>query len=156
MALIFMILGLFTSVRGLIIPRTASLNGECCFYLNAVGDMTGPVLQDQNGSNRLGGTFSQESFCLSNGELTDSLSHACGIYEDAFSCTTEVPTAQRYSLAANNTLLYDGCSNLLACPDPTLDGTFVIDSKTAKNTTGMQLLSIHVNHWRSLYVGRNC
>jgi hypothetical protein len=150
--LIFAILAFSLVSSAAVIRRETNASGECCFSVNAVGSLAGPVVQDAIGENRIGGVFPQGGYCLKDGILTDGLGHTCLIWSSSgqssqqFQCTSGVPASKPFTLTDSGYLLYDGCPKFFACPasGPTGNGSYNIYSDKLSNTTdclNIQLLA---------------
>jgi hypothetical protein len=147
------------SASAAVIHRQApSDSGVCSFVIGAVGSVNGSVVQDTIGENRVGGTYPQGNYYISNGSLIDSLHHNCVILTGTsqFQCISGNSGASNFSIADDGNLLQDGIENWFACPasGPGDDGSYNIFGDALTSTSACQPITLRSGGFNCTALGR--
>lgn len=106
-------LALAGGVSARVLPRGQD---GCCFQLKASGEQSGLVGQLGDGQNRIGGGYQPATFCISNGEITDSNGRGCVVTPpNQFQCDEGSSPTGGFSLSGEGGVQYNGNSKFYAC-----------------------------------------
>ncbi|ESZ91388.1 hypothetical protein SBOR_8240 [Sclerotinia borealis F-4128] len=141
--------------NAVVIPRQVI---PCTFYMAAVGDPNGSIVETTIGENRIGGTYPQGLYSIDAKKLTDTEGHNCSISSTTaqFQCI-QGSAVTLFTLGDNGNLLYNNTNaNWLACPatGPGEDGSFNIFTQAKKNTTGCETIQIVTGGFSCAALGR--
>ncbi|KAM0714898.1 hypothetical protein Q7P37_009363 [Cladosporium fusiforme] len=107
-------LALAGSVSARVLPR-----GEdgCCFQLKASGEQSGLVGQLGDGQNRIGGGYEPATYCINNGEITDSNGRGCILTPPTsqFQCDEGAQPTEGFSISSKGGVQYNGSGKFYAC-----------------------------------------
>jgi hypothetical protein len=152
--IIYVLLTICVSAHAAILPRQA----PCSFVMNAVSPVVnGSVVEDTIGENRIGGTYPQGNYYITNGSLVDGLGHSCVIISVSyqFQCFASTIGASDFSFADDGNLLQGGNENFFACPAPGPgdDGSYNIFGAALANTTGCAPITLRTGGFNCTALG---
>jgi hypothetical protein len=133
---------------------------KCCsFSLAAKGSPNGTVNEDIVGENQLLGASPKGEYCFLNTTLIDNQGRTCFMISpaDQFVCdVNNTPTTSRFTLSADNNLLYNGSPYYYACPytGRGSDGSYNIYSDKLSNTTGCTNITLSAGGFSCAALGR--
>jgi len=137
------------------VPRQTT---PCTFYMSAVGEPNGSIVEDTIGENRIGGGYPQGVYYMTGHTLFDGLNHNCLIWPSTlqFQCTQGVGVATNFTLADDGNLMYDASEKWFACPaaGPGNDGSYNIFSDALQNTTGCESVTLRTGGFSCAAEGR--
>jgi hypothetical protein len=153
-SLVLLALGLCAAAA--LIPRQAT---PCTFYISAVGEPNGTIVEDTIGENRIGGSYPQGVYYMNNSHsLFDSLNHNCLIWPSTlqFQCTQGAAGLTNFTLADDGNLMHDASEKWFACPaaGPGNDGSYNIFSDALQNTTGCESVTLRTGSFSCAAEGR--
>jgi hypothetical protein len=101
------------SVSASVLPRTDG----CCFQLNASGGESGTIGQLSDGQNRIGGGYAPATYCISNGEITDSSGRGCILTPPTtqLQCDVGATPTSGFSISGSGEVEYNGSGTFYAC-----------------------------------------
>ena len=101
------------SVSASVLPRTDG----CCFQLNASGGESGTIGQLYDGQNRIGGGYAPATYCISNGEITDSSGRGCILTPPTtqLQCDVGATPTSGFSISGSGEVEYSGSGTFYAC-----------------------------------------
>jgi hypothetical protein len=137
-----------------LLPRQS----PCSFSMSAVGTPNGTVVEDTIGELRIGGTYPQGNYYITNGSLFDSLQNSCLVWPNSsqLQCTSGLPSNTTFSVADDGSLLHDGVANWLACPasGPGSDGSYNIYTNAKADITGCEAITLRTGGYNCTALGR--
>ena len=153
-SLVLFALGLCASAA--LIPRQTA---PCTFYMSAVGEPNGTIVEDTIGENRIGGGYPQGVYYFNGSHsLFDGLNHNCIIWPSTFQfqCTQGAGVSTNFTLANDGNLMYDASEKWFACPaaGPGNDGSYNIFSNALQNTTGCESVTLRTGSFSCAAEGR--
>jgi len=101
------------SVSASVLPRTDG----CCFQLTASGGESGTIGQLGDGQNRIGGGYTPATYCINNGEITDSSGRGCILTPPTtqFQCDVGATPTSGFSISGSGEVEYNGSGTFYAC-----------------------------------------
>ena len=101
------------SVSGSVLPRTDG----CCFQLTASGGKSGTIGQLGDGQNRIGGGYAPATYCIQNGEITDSNGRGCILTPPTtqLQCDVGATPTKGFSISGSGEVDYNGSGTFYAC-----------------------------------------
>jgi hypothetical protein len=138
------------------IPRQTA---PCTFYMSAVGEPNGTIVEDTIGENRIGGGYPQGIYYFNGSHsLYDGLNHNCLIWPSTFQfqCTQGTAISTNFTLADDGNLIHDASEKWFACPaaGPGHDGSYNIFSDALQNTTGCESVTLRTGSFSCAAEGR--
>ncbi|TVY30671.1 hypothetical protein LHYA1_G001171 [Lachnellula hyalina] len=91
---------------------------QCTFSITASGGQSGIVGQLSDGQNRIGGSNSQGTYTISNGQITDSLGRGCILTPPTtqFQCDVGATPTGGFAIGSNGEITFSGSNVFYACP----------------------------------------
>lgn len=126
----------------------------CSFSLLARGGEIGDLGETVGGDITLGGANSETSFYISNGGLMDTTTGACTISSSSRLQCQGTASGETYTVTANETLLYNGCSKFFACDDDE-SGTLNIFTDGRSNTSACYPITLETVAYNCTALGRS-
>jgi hypothetical protein len=153
LSFLFLALGLGAFAAS--VPRQTT---PCTFFMSAVGEPNGSIVEDTIGENRIGGGYPQGVYYMTNHSLFDGLNHNCLIWPSTlqFQCTQGAAGATNFTLANDGNLMHDASEKWFACPAPGPgdDGSYNIFSDALQNTTGCESVTLRTGGFSCAAEGR--
>jgi hypothetical protein len=152
---ITLLLNIPINVLAAAVPRQTPV---CTFYVNAVGDLAGSILEDTIGEPRIGGNYPQNTYVLTDGVMTDPLNNICTISPNSkqLQCSSRTAVSTRILFSDNFYLMHNNTTNWLACPAAGLGngGSYTIFSNEKEDKTGCLSIELRAGGFGCSALGR--